>query len=124
MPTIVVADDDIRLVKAIATRLEAFGYRVIQATDGYSALARAVEHKPDLLILDIHMPAGDGFTVQERKERLPEISHIPVIYITGDKSAEPRKLARQYGAFALLHKPVDKYELLDIVDAALRRMAA
>ena len=64
--TILIADDDERVVKVLMLRLGKLGFNIVTASDGYSALALASECKPNLLLLDINMPAGDGFSVQER----------------------------------------------------------
>lgn len=117
--TILVADDDERVLKALMLRLGEVGFKVITATDGYSALALATEHKPNLLVLDINMPAGDGFSVQERMKGIPEVATIPVIYVTGDKSERLDDLARRLGAFAVIHKPFHTEELIDTILSAL-----
>ena len=122
MPTntsILIADDDERVLRALMLRLGEVGFKVITATDGYSALALATEHKPSLLVLDINMPAGDGFSVQERMKELPDVATVPVIYVTGDKSERLDEMAHRLGAFAVLHKPFHVGELIDTVLSAL-----
>jgi len=117
--TILVADDNASFLKAVSIRLERAGYEVITATDGYFALQRAVEHVPDLMILDIHMPAGDGPTVQQRKESIASIADIPVIYVSGDKSEEARAALDAIGALHLIHKPFEFAELLAVIEGAI-----
>lgn len=118
-PIILIADDDDRVLKALMIRLGQVGFRVITATDGYNALALAAKHAPDLLVLDVNMPAGDGFSVQERLRGVPELARKPVIYVTGDKSTRLDDMAKQLGAFALLHKPFHVEDLIDKVLSAL-----
>ena len=117
--TILIADDDERVLKALMLRLGKVGFNVVTATDGYSALALAAECKPSLLLLDINMPAGDGFSVQERMKGISELATIPVIYVTGDKSERLDDVARRLGAFAVLHKPFHIEQLIDTVLSAL-----
>lgn len=117
--TVLVADDDEKVVKALMIRLGALGLKVITATDGYNALALAAKHKPKLLILDVNMPAGDGFSVQERLKAIPGMDSMPVIYVTGDKSARLDEFARKLGAFSVLHKPFHVETLIDEVLSAL-----
>jgi len=117
--TILIADDDERVLKALMIRLGHVGFKVITATDGYSALSLATKHKPSLLVLDINMPAGDGFSVQERMKEIPELAATPVIYVTGDKSDRLDQLARRLGGFAVLHKPFHIEELIDTLLSAL-----
>lgn len=117
--TILVADDDERVLKALMIRLGSVGFEIITASDGYNALAMAAKHTPDLLVLDVNMPAGDGFSVQERLKGIPGMSEKPVIYVTGDKSDRLDELASQLGAFAVLHKPFHVEALIDTVLSAL-----
>ena len=63
---ILIADDDRNLLQALTVRLDAAGYDVITTQDAYQALDFARKHRPDLLLLDINMPAGSGFSVHER----------------------------------------------------------
>ena len=119
--TILIADDDERVLKALMLRLGEVGFKVITATDGYSALALATKHKPALLILDINMPAGDGFSVQERMKGIPGMATIPVIYVTGDKSERLDDVAQRLGAFAVIHKP---FHIEELIDTALSAMSS
>ena len=123
-PCILLADDDELLLKALSIRLERMNVQVITATDGYNSLAKAKEHKPDLLILDVNMPAGDGFSVQERLKGDPSLSSIPVIYLTGDQSERLDSFAERAGAFALFHKPFKLPQLVETINKALRPKAA
>ena len=123
-PRILLADDDELLLKALRIRLERLNVEVVTATDGYTSLAQATEHKPDLLILDVNMPAGDGFSVQERLRSDPQLRYIPVIYLTGDQSQRLDEIAEQVGGFALFHKPFKLPELVESINKALRPKAA
>lgn len=117
--TVLVADDDVRLLQALALRLEAAGLKVIQVQDAYRALERCRYDKPDLLILDINMPAGSGFSVQERMEKQHEFGHVPVIYMTGDTRMETELHAHEMGAIGVIHKPLNMRELLNAVWSVL-----
>ncbi|MFI4861318.1 MAG: response regulator [Phycisphaerales bacterium JB063] len=121
---ILIADDDESLLAALKIRFEQLNAEIVTATDGYTALARAQETTPDLLILDINMPAGDGFSVHERLAAVPGFENIPVIYLTGDRSERLDNLAFQLGAFEVYHKPVDMKYLAASVYDALRPKAA
>lgn len=114
-PKILIADDDRQFIRAIARRLEDSGYEVIQAYDGRSAARLAQETIPDLLILDVHMPAGDGFFSVETMDQIPSLSCLPVIFVTGDKTEDTFCSAEIHGAMSVLHKPVDVQELLDTI---------
>ena len=124
-PRILIADDDPKLLAALEVRLMKLNVDVITATDGYSALAKANEEKPDLMILDVNMPAGDGFSVQERMGRPRQAGGLPVIYMTGDRSERLDEIAEDFGAYALFHKPIRMSVLVDAVYNALQpQMAA
>ena len=120
---ILIADDDQALVQMLSTELEQEGYQVLNAGDGCRALAQALKQKPDVLILDIHMPFGSGFNVQEHIYKLSRFEEVPVIYISGDNSPEARATAQHFGAYALIQKPFDLEDLTQTVRRALARTA-
>ncbi|MFK7758431.1 MAG: response regulator [Phycisphaerales bacterium] len=113
--TILIADDDTGLLKALACRLESEGYEVFQAQDGYQALALARKEHPDLLILDINMPAGSGVTVLARVKAIDEIAETPVIIITGQNIQSLPRSIREQESTTLLRKPFDTGTLIATV---------
>ena len=117
---ILIVDDDEDLIKSLSLRLRNEGYDVVSATDGYQGLEKARIEKPDLLILDVKMPAGDGFSIQERLLTQGNV-WPPVIYLTGDKSVQTELNAKKFGACAIIYKPFDAAQLLDTVKRALTR---
>lgn len=114
-PTILIADDDKQFLTAISCRLKHAGYEVIEAHDGMTAIKLTAETKPDLLILDVHMPSGDGFTALEVMDRHSSLKILPVIYITGDRTEDTFNNAQRLGAMAVLRKPLDIQEFLKTV---------
>ncbi|MEK6703651.1 MAG: response regulator [Planctomycetota bacterium] len=118
---ILVAEDDAVMLKSILIRLDSQGYEVLCAQDAYQAVALAREHLPDLLVLDINMPAGDGFSVHDRITKLPHLRRTPIIYITGDHSQAVLEKAQALGARSLLTKPFDTREFLDAVRDAVEQ---
>ncbi len=119
--TILIADDDRNLLKALVIRMESEGHEVLSATDSYQALNIAANHHPDLMLMDINMPAGNGFSVQERLQHNANMNAIPTIYLTGERSQRAIKGAKAAGARAILFKPVDTAELLAHVRSVLGR---
>jgi two-component system nitrogen regulation response regulator NtrX len=119
MKKILIADDDRATLQLLSRVLGRSGYEVISAMDAYYAVSFAREHTPDLIILDIHMPAGSGISVQERIRNVGTLSWKPVIYVTGDMSDAVKKGAEKAGAFAVIYKPLDIAKLLKTVQAAL-----
>ncbi|MEM7755141.1 MAG: response regulator [Planctomycetota bacterium] len=123
-PTILIADDDIKLLTALACRLENAGYNVLKSQDAYQAFAIAVKHAPSLLLLDINMPAGTGFSVQQRVEQHDDLTDIPVIYMTGESADNINESADQCLApldnITILRKPFESEELMELIERALK----
>jgi DNA-binding response OmpR family regulator len=121
---ILIVDDDPDLRQALRLRLRANRYDTVNAVDGYSAIALAYKEHPDLIILDLGLPAGDGFVVLDRLQRDDKLSTIPVIVLTArdPQSSEQRSLAA--GAAAFFQKPADNAELLEVIRATLPKGAA
>ncbi|MBI4057012.1 MAG: response regulator [Elusimicrobia bacterium] len=111
-PLILLADDDINLVRLIQEALQKRGYEVVAVFDGLQAVHKAVELKPDLIITDLQMPAASGSTVYHRLQHSSETFSIPVIFMTAVKPEEARKKVPKMDRVRLLFKPVtiDKLE--------------
>jgi CheY-like chemotaxis protein len=84
---VLVVDDDLDLVEAIATNLGARGYEVGKAYDGIEALDSIKARRPDLVVLDVMMPRKDGYAVCDELKKDPEYRDIPVILLTAVGSA-------------------------------------
>jgi DNA-binding NtrC family response regulator len=111
-----VDDDEIncRLVRAIAGPE---GFDVIAAHDGPSGLERATSERPDLVILDLHLPGMDGIDVLEKLRA--SFPSLPVVMLTGHADLKTAVRATQLGAFDYLTKPVDHEELVLVIRRAL-----
>jgi DNA-binding response OmpR family regulator len=118
-PKILIVDDDPDLKLALKIRLRANHYDTLQASDGYSAIAVAQRDRPDLIILDLGLPAGDGFVVLKHLRDSNTLSHIPVIVLTARDPQFNEQKVLQAGATAFFRKPVDNSELLDVIRANL-----
>lgn len=119
MPKILIVDDDPDLRQALRLRLRANDYETVNAGDGYSAIAQAHKQSPDLIILDLGLPAGDGFVVLDRLQKDDKLSRIPVIVLTARDAESAERLALHSGAAAFFQKPADNAELLDVIRATL-----
>ena len=102
---ILVVDDEADLARAIGLRLSHHGYRVDFAHDGATAMMKATQTVPDLIVLDLRMPAGDGMTVCHRLKKIPETWQIPIIILTAHVSVPLRREARALGIKHFLQKP-------------------
>lgn len=114
--TILIADDDIQLLQALSLRFKAMGCEVHWARDGYQALQFANTLRPDVLILDINMPAGDGFSVVERLASLGNGAVVPIVFVTGEDSARIDSLAERFGQSAVVSKPFEFENLLSAIE--------
>jgi len=116
---ILIVDDDQDLLHGLSIRLKAYGYKVVFAADAISAISAARKEEPDLMILDIGLPCGDGFTVMQRMSTLGGLADIPVIVLTGRDVFANREKALGAGARAFLQKPVDNNLLLATIRQTL-----
>jgi two-component system KDP operon response regulator KdpE len=118
-PKILIVDDDPDLVRALRLRLRANDYETSHACDGYTAIAVAQKEHPNLIILDLGLPAGDGYVVLERLQDIDALSSIPVIVLTARDPQGNEKRTMDAGASAFFQKPADNNELLEVIQATL-----
>lgn len=113
MGTILVVEDDDDTAKGLRLALVSLGYEVIIATDGASALQLLENRVVDLVLLDIGLPACNGFFVLERMSKQNITS--PVIVVSARDTSTDEKLAKELGALAYMKKPVNLKELLSLI---------
>jgi two-component system, OmpR family, KDP operon response regulator KdpE len=116
--TVLIADDEPRLVDVVRLNLEIDGYRVISAANGIEALERLRADLPDLVVLDVMMPEMDGF---ETLRRIREVSNVPVLMLTVRNEEADRIKGLEIGADDYLAKPYSPRELQSRIKALLRR---
>jgi DNA-binding response OmpR family regulator len=116
---ILIVDDDPDLRRALKLRLRASNYDTVHASDGYSAIAAAQKEQPNLIILDLGLPVGDGFVVLQRLHDNDNLSHIPVIVLTARDPQANEDRSLKAGAAAFFQKPVDNNELMEVIRATL-----
>lgn len=116
---ILIVDDDPDLRQALRLRLRANHYETVNAADGYSAIAQAYKEHPNLIILDLGLPAGDGFVVLDRLQKDDKLSTIPVIILTARDAQSSERMTLRAGATAFFQKPADNAELLNVIRATL-----
>ena len=116
---ILIVDDDPDVRKGMELRLKVNHYDTFFATDAVSTLSQARKHEPDLIILDLGLPAGDGFVVIEKLKVWPSLALIPVIVVSARDLRANKERAINAGAKAYLQKPVDNAELLKVIRQAV-----
>jgi DNA-binding response OmpR family regulator len=119
MERILIIEDETPMRTGLADVLKGEGYRALTSADGESGLQRAIEEKPDLILLDIMMPKLDGFAVCAELRRLGHA--VPVLMLTAKGQVEDRVTGLDAGADDYLVKPFSTEELLARVRALLRR---
>jgi DNA-binding response OmpR family regulator len=116
---ILIVDDDQDIRRLLGHRLKSEGFEAVFAGDAIAAVNAARKEEPDLILLDLGLPAGDGRVVMERMKAMPALEGIPVIIITArDLSLEKETLA-ETGAQAFFQKPFDHDELVAAIRSAL-----
>ena len=118
---ILIVDDERDIVKALTIRLSRAGYEVVTAFDGAQGIFMALKEKPDLILLDIRMPAGNGFSVAEKLKESTDTVAVPVIFLTGSPERNSEEKAMALGARFYVKKPYDPEELLDAIERALAK---
>jgi len=118
---ILVVDDEPQIIKFITMNLEAEGFRVLGAHDGYEALEKVTKELPNLVILDVMMPDMDGF---KTLKKIRELSSVPVIFLSVKGQELDRVYGLDLGADDYMTKPFSPRELVSRMRAVLRRTEA
>jgi CheY-like chemotaxis protein len=111
-PKILIADDESEYVEILTSLLEAHGFEILVAHEGVRTIEAAHKQKPNLILLDLHMPAGTGQTVLQYLRSKPDTHAIPVIVITGSSESGLESRIRALGAQDFMQKPYDNATLL------------
>jgi CheY-like chemotaxis protein len=119
MKTVLLVDDDNVFLLTIGVRLKSMGYTVYAAKDAVTAISAVRKNNPDVIVLDVTIPAGDGFMVAERLQKLISTAATPIIFITASENPELRERAMKTGAVAFMKKPFDATTLADAIESAL-----
>jgi CheY-like chemotaxis protein len=116
---ILIVEDDQDTRQLLKLRLESQGYETAFAADAVGAISVAREQKPDLILLDMGLPGGDGVVVMERLKTFPALESIPVIVVSAREPTTTQARAAEAGAQAYIQKPIDVLALLDAIRRTL-----
>jgi diguanylate cyclase (GGDEF)-like protein len=119
--TILVVDDDPDIARFVEVNLRSAGYDVAVAGDGEEAIDKAMDLRPDLVLLDVMMPRIDGFEVAQRLRKNPQTANTSIIMLTAKALSADKVTGLQSGADDYIIKPFDPIELLARVKGTLRR---
>jgi len=117
---ILIADDAATGRELVRTVLEDAGYEVVEACDGVQAVERAHQHRPDLIILDLHMPGLDGFAVMQQLRSEEQFAATPVMALTASAMMGDRERAIAAGFTGYQTKPIRLSALRGEVERLLR----
>lgn len=123
MKKILVVEDHKDSCLWIAAVLRQCGFDSLEAGDGAVAVRMAHSEKPDLILLDLHLPAGGGEFVMESLSAHPETASIPIVIMTGDPDVN-RSQMKSKGAVEVFCKPMDVHAFLNTIRRALEPPAA
>ena len=117
MTTILIVDDEPPILDLVRFTLEDTEVRVVEASDGVEALAVARRLRPDLILLDVHMPRLDGLEACRQIKRDPALARTPIVMLTAAGQEADRARGREAGADEYLTKPFSPLALLALVEA-------
>ncbi|MEZ6103992.1 MAG: response regulator [Pirellulaceae bacterium] len=115
--TVLVVDDDHGIADGVRLRLRSAGYETLVASDGMDGIAAAIEHQPDVVLMDVRMPNMDGLAALETLRIDGQTRHIPVIMLSA--SLRDQETALEAGAQFFLTKPYRSHDLLAAIECAL-----
>lgn len=113
---VLVVDDDPVIRQLVSVNLELEGYRVIEAGDGEEGIARAIEARPDVIVLDVMMPTMDGWVTSLRLRDDPRTSDTRIVILTARAQRSDIERGGQVGADEYVCKPFDPSDLVDVID--------
>jgi CheY-like chemotaxis protein len=119
MKSVLLVDDDNIFLLTIGVRLKSMGYTVCTAKDAANAISVVRKASPDVIVLDISLPGGDGFLVADRLQKLISSAATPIIFVTASEKEGMRERAMKLGAVAFMAKPYDATTLADAIESAI-----
>jgi two-component system KDP operon response regulator KdpE len=121
---ILIVDDDPDIRELLNIHLRRNDYETFFASDAISAISEARRERPDLIVLDLGLPAGEGITVMERLRAIASTGWVPIIVVSAREPGVSRERALQAGARAFFEKPLDMDALLAAVERELEQPVA
>lgn len=123
-PVILIADDDPEILTLLGIRLSKQGYAIIEAQDGNSALEKARRERPDLVLLDVMMPAKNGWEVAKALREDDSLQKMGIVMLTAIGERVNEMTSPLYGADDYVDKPFDFSQLEKKIRAVLAKRAA
>jgi two-component system cell cycle response regulator DivK len=120
-PRILVVEDDANSQKLVCAVLELNGFEVVRASTADAAVTAALEHQPELVLMDIQLPGDSGVSAMERIRQNPTTSHIPVVATTAFAMKGDRERFLSAGFAGYLSKPIDVRSFVASVNGFIGR---
>jgi pilus assembly protein CpaE len=120
---VLIIDDDLDTLRLVGLMLQRQGYQITAATNGQQGLEKALEDKPNLILLDVMMPDMDGYEVTRRLRANPQTVDIPILMFTAKTQLDDKVTGFEVGVDDYLTKPTHPSELQSHVKALLARSA-
>ena len=122
--TILIVEDNAMIQEIMSERLKLRGYEVLTANNGEEAVETAVNHFPDLILMDISLPVMDGWQATEAIKSNAATAHIPIIALTAHALLEDKNRSLQIGCDEFETKPINMPQLLEKIEALLQKTAS
>jgi two-component system cell cycle response regulator DivK len=120
MPKILVVEDHPDSAQLVQRVLTARGWQVLQAADAETGLQMAVDHRPDLILVDLGLPDADGQTLVGWIRRVPQLAHTPIVACTAWPEETARKMVEVYGCDGYIRKPISVGTFADQIATYIR----
>ncbi len=116
---ILVVDDDSTISLIVTKILKKEGYQVFTANNGRIGIEEALSIQPDLILMDIRMPEMDGYEATDLIKRIPQLTEVPVVFLTGVAPYADAGKAFRKGGVSYICKPFTNVQLLEVVNLAM-----
>lgn len=113
---VLVVDDEPEITDIVEAFLADAGYKVSVENDPRSAVTRAQQERPDVILLDIMMPGVDGYDICEQIKAIPQLAQVPIIFLTGKDRQDDMGRSFKVGGDMFIKKPFSCERLLEIVN--------
>jgi len=120
---ILVIDDEESIRGLLKAVLSKAGHTVLTAEDGEQGIAVAEESRPDIIFMDITMPGMSGYEVTERLKKNPDLTEIPVVFLSGKSAAEDGGRAFARGGLTYARKPISPRQVTELVALTLESIS-
>lgn len=123
MSLILIVEDNEKNMKLVRDILQAKGYQTLEAGTAEDGIQLAIEHKPDLVLMDIQLPGMNGMEALKALRADATTAHIPVVAITASVMQQDRRQIMETGFIGFIEKPINLREFLATVHASVRPAA-